>query len=68
MCRRSLSRLETTIEIWTSTCKRSGTIDQSDIDRIIGGRGETGRALDADRLTNLQSESYCGNLVFERQY
>lgn len=33
ICRRSLARLDAAIEFWTSTCKRNGTIDQSDTRR-----------------------------------
>lgn len=35
ICRRSLARLDAAIEFWASTCKRNGTIDQKDIDRVI---------------------------------
>src|ERR1700755_2492144 len=54
ICRRNLARLDAAIEIWTSTCKRNGTIDQSDIDRVIARRDEIRRMLDADRFTDLQ--------------
>ena len=56
ICRRSLARLDAAIEFWTSTCKRNGTIDQSDIDRLIARRDEIRRMLDADRFTDLQKQ------------
>ncbi|MGY2844230.1 hypothetical protein ACVIWU_005897 [Bradyrhizobium sp. USDA 4509] len=56
ICRRSLARLDAAIEFWTSTCKRNGTIDQSDIDRVIARRDEIRRMLDADRFTELQKQ------------
>jgi len=56
ICRRSLARLDAAIEFWTSTCKRNGTIDQSDIDRVIARRDEVYRMLDADRFTDLQKQ------------
>jgi hypothetical protein len=56
ICRRSLARLDAAIEFWTSTCKRNGTIDQSDIDRVIARRDEIRRMLDADRFTDLQKQ------------
>ncbi|MCS3893289.1 hypothetical protein M2171_002422 [Bradyrhizobium japonicum USDA 38] len=56
ICRRSLARLDAAIEFWTSTCKRNGTIDQSDIDRVIARRDEIHRMLDADRFTDLQKQ------------
>jgi hypothetical protein len=56
ICRRSLARLDAAIESWTSTCKRNGTIDQSDIDRVIARRDEIYRMLDADRFTDLQKQ------------
>lgn len=56
ICRRNLARLDATIEIWTSTCERNGTIDQSDIDRVIARRDEIRRMLDADRFTDLQKQ------------
>ena len=54
ICRRNLARLDAAIEIWTSTCKRNETIDQSDIDRVMARRDEIRRMLDADRFTDLQ--------------
>ncbi len=54
ICRRNLARLDGAIEIWTSTCKRNGTIDQYDIDRVIARRDEIRRMLDADRFAELQ--------------
>ena len=54
--RRNLARLDAAIEFWTSTCKRNGTIDQSDIDRVIARRDEIRRMLDADRFTDLQKQ------------
>ena len=56
ICRRSLARLDAAIEFWTSTCKRNGTIDQSDIDRVIARRDEIRRMLGADRFTDLQKQ------------
>ena len=56
ICRRNLARLDAAIEIWTSTCKRNGTIDQSDIDRVIARRDDIRRMLDADRFTDLQKQ------------
>jgi hypothetical protein len=56
ICRRSLARLDAAIEFWTSTCKRNGTIDQSDVDRVIARRDEIQRMLDADRFTDLQNQ------------
>lgn len=56
ICRRSLARLDAAIEFWSSTCKRNGTIDQSDIDRVIVRRDEIRRMLDADRFTDLQKQ------------
>lgn len=56
ICRRSLARLDAAIEFWTSTCKRNGTIDQSDIDRVIARREEIHRMLDSDRFTDLQKQ------------
>lgn len=56
ICRRSLARLDAAIEFWISTCKRNGTIDQSDIDRVIARRDEIHRMLDADRFTDLQKQ------------
>ncbi len=56
ICRRSMARLDAAIEFWTSTCKRNGTIDQSDIDRVIARRDEIHRMLDADRFTDLQKQ------------
>ena len=56
ICRRSLARLDAAIEFWTSTCKRNGTIDQSDIERVIARRDEIHRMLDADRFTDLQKQ------------
>jgi hypothetical protein len=56
ICRRNLVRLDAAIEIWTSTCTRNGTIDQSDIDRVIARRDEIRRMLDADRFTDLQKQ------------
>jgi hypothetical protein len=56
ICRRNLARLDAAIEIWTSACKRNGTIDQSDIDRVIARRDEIRRMLDADRFTELQKQ------------
>jgi hypothetical protein len=63
ICRRNLARLDAAIEIWTSTCKRNGTIDQSDIDRVIARRDEIRHMLDADRFTDLQK-----HVVFEISY
>ena len=40
ICRRNLARLDGAIEFWTSTCRRNGTIDQSDIDKVIARRDE----------------------------
>lgn len=57
ICRRSLARLDAAIEFWTSTCKRNGTIDQSDIDRVIARRDEIRRMLDAGRFTVLQKQA-----------
>ncbi|MDN4987187.1 hypothetical protein QY049_28910 [Bradyrhizobium sp. WYCCWR 13022] len=54
ICRRSLARLDAAVEFWTSTCKRNGTVDQSDIDRVVARRDEIRRMLDADRFTDLQ--------------
>ncbi|MCK1298437.1 MULTISPECIES: hypothetical protein [unclassified Bradyrhizobium] len=56
ICRRSLARLDAAVEFWTSTCKRNGTIDQSDIDRVVARRDEIRRMLDADRFTDLQKQ------------
>ena len=56
ICRRNLARLDAAIEVWTSTCRRNGTIDQSDIDRVIARRDEIRRLLDADRFTELQKQ------------
>lgn len=56
ICRRNLARLDAAIEIWTSTCQRNGTIDQSDIDRVIARRDEIRRMLDTDRFTDLQNQ------------
>ena len=56
ICRRNLARLDAAIEVWTSTCRRNGTIDQSDIDRVIARRDEIRRMLDADRFTELQKQ------------
>ena len=56
ICRRNLARLDAAIEIWTSTCQRNGTIDQSDIDRVIARRDEIRRMLDTDRFTDLQKQ------------
>ena len=56
ICRRSLARLNAVIEVWTSTCRRNGTIDQSDIDRVIARRDEIRRMLDADRFSELQNQ------------
>lgn len=56
ICRRNLARLDAAIEFWTSTCKRNGTIDQSDIDRVFARRDEIRRMLDADRFTDLQKQ------------
>ena len=57
ICRRSLARLDAAIKFWTSTCKRNGTIDQSDIDRVIARRDEIRRMLDAGRFTDLQKQA-----------
>jgi hypothetical protein len=54
ICRRNLARLDAAVEIWTSICKRNGTIDQSDIDRVIARRDEIRNMLDVDRFTDLQ--------------
>lgn len=56
ICRRSLARLDAAIEFWASTCKRNGTIDQKDIDRVIARRDEVHRMLDADKFTDLQKQ------------
>lgn len=56
ICRRSLARLDAAVEFWTSACKRNGTIDQSDIDRVVARRDEIRRMLDADRFTDLQKQ------------
>lgn len=56
ICRRSLARLDAAVEFWTSICKRNGTVDQSDIDRVIARRDEIRRMLDADRFTELQKD------------
>lgn len=56
ICRRSLARLDAAIEFWTSTCKRNGTINQSDIHLVIARRDEIRRMLDADRFADLQKQ------------
>jgi hypothetical protein len=56
ICRRNLARLDAAIEIWTSSCQRNGTIDQTDIDKVIARRDELRRLLDADRFTELQKQ------------
>jgi hypothetical protein len=56
ICRRNLARLDADIEVWTSTCRRNGTIDQSDIDKVVARRDEIRRMLDADRFTELQQQ------------
>ncbi|WP_338693212.1 hypothetical protein V5279_43390 [Bradyrhizobium sp. 26S5] len=56
ICRRSLARLDAAVEFWTSTCQRNGTVDQSDVDRVIARRDEIRRMLDADRFTDLQKQ------------
>ena len=57
ICRRNLARLDAAIEVWTSTCSHNGTIDQSDMDRVIARRDEIRRMLDADRFTELQKQA-----------
>jgi len=57
ICRRNLARLDAAIEFWTLACKRNGTIDQWDIDRVIARRDEIRRMLEADRFTDLQKQA-----------
>lgn len=56
ICRRNLARLDGAIEFWTSTCRGNGTIDQSDIDRVMARRDDIRRMLDADKFTELQKQ------------
>jgi len=56
ICRRNLARLDAAIESWISTCKRNGTVDQSDIDRIVTRRDEIRGMLETDRFTQLQKQ------------
>lgn len=56
ICRRNLARLDAAIEFWITTCKRNGTVDQTDIDRVIARRDEVRRMLDADRFIELQKQ------------
>ncbi|MBI5263862.1 MAG: hypothetical protein HY852_18795 [Bradyrhizobium sp.] len=54
ICRRDLARLEATIENWSLACRRNGTIEQQDIDKVMAHRDELRRLLDADRFVDLQ--------------
>lgn len=56
ICRRNLARLDAAIDFWTSACKRNGTVEQSDIDRVIARRDEIRHLLDADRFADLQKQ------------
>lgn len=56
ICRRNLARLDAAIEVWTSSCQRSGTVSQADIHNVIARRDELRRLLDADRFTDLQKQ------------
>jgi hypothetical protein len=56
ICRRNLARLDAAIEVWTSSCQRSRTIGQADIDKVIARRDELRRLLDADRFIELQKQ------------
>ena len=57
ICRRNLARLDAAIEIWTSTCRRNGTIDQSDIDKVIARRDESVACLTRIGSPNSRSRS-----------
>jgi len=56
ICRRNLARLDAAIEVWTSSCRRNGTISHADIDKVIARRDELRRLLDADRFIELQKQ------------
>jgi hypothetical protein len=56
ICRRDLARLDAAVESWTSAGKRSGTIEQKDIEKVIARRDELRRLLDADRFVELQKQ------------
>lgn len=56
ICRRDLARLEATIENWSLACKRNGTIEQQDIDKVMARRDALRRLLDADRFVELQKQ------------
>jgi hypothetical protein len=56
ICRRSLARLDAAIEDWISSCQRNGTIDTTDIDRVIARRDNLRGLLAADRFVELQKQ------------
>lgn len=56
ICRHDLARLEATIENWSSACRRNGTFEQQDIDKVMARRDELRRLLDADRFVDLQKQ------------
>jgi len=56
ICQRNLARLDAAIESWTSAGRRTETIEQKDIDKVIVRRDELRRLLEADRFIELQKQ------------
>jgi hypothetical protein len=56
ICRRSLARLDAAIEDWISRGQRNGTIDKTDIDKVIARRDALRGLLSADRFVELQKQ------------
>ncbi|MBR1272901.1 hypothetical protein JQ629_36075 [Bradyrhizobium sp. AUGA SZCCT0222] len=56
ICRRSLARLDAAIEDWISRGERNGTIDKTDIDKVIARRDVLRGLLSADKFVELQKQ------------
>jgi hypothetical protein len=56
ICRRSLARLDAAIEDWISRGQRNGTIDKTDIDKVMARRDALRGLLSADRFVELQKQ------------
>ncbi|QOZ36437.1 hypothetical protein [Bradyrhizobium sp. CCBAU 53421] len=56
ICRRNLARLDAAIESWTAAGRRSGTLEQKDIEKVMARREELYRLLDDDRFVELQKQ------------
>src|SRR5215218_4470511 len=56
ICRRTLALLDAAIEDWISRGQRNGTIDNTDIDKVITRRDALRGLLSADKFVELQKQ------------